>query len=67
MEYRHISVKIVDGVIVVHFKNLAMAVYSEDMIQEIGNECSAATSLSTYPALPRFSWLQSIIVNDQGD
>jgi anti-anti-sigma regulatory factor len=38
MEYRHISVNIVDGVFVVRFTDLARDVISDDLIQGIGNE-----------------------------
>jgi hypothetical protein len=38
MGYRHISVSLVDDVTVVRFENLAKAVFTEDEIDEIGNE-----------------------------
>jgi anti-anti-sigma factor len=38
MDYRHLSVNLVDGVTVVRFKNLASEVHSEEAIQEISIE-----------------------------
>ena len=38
MDYRHISVKLIDGVTVVRFLDLARAVHSEAAIHEIGSE-----------------------------
>ena len=41
MDFRHISVSLVDGVTVVRFKNLAKAVHLDESSDEIGNELQA--------------------------
>ena len=43
MDYRHISVKLIDGVTVVQFLDLASAVHSEAAIHEIGSGLRSLT------------------------